>query len=137
MKNYQKLLYTLNEIHPFSKNLILLRIESTSKHTKMDFGYSALSKYHKGGWIRIAPHTHLHNPESGKKYMLTHVENITIAPEHFHFESTKDWCYFTLYFPPIPQVPCKIDFIEELEPSKDDFNMYDIELDPQYAEILI
>ena len=109
-------------------NLTLLRVTLSPEYTKVDMGYSAIRYYIKGGWIRISPKTHLRIKGSEEKYVLTHADNIPIAPEHHHFKSTRDWQYFSLYFPPIPQEDCIIDLIEAEIPDNNDFNIYRIPL---------
>jgi hypothetical protein len=57
---------------------------------------------------------------------LTNAEGITIAPAKLNFESTKDWRYFSLFFPPIPLKDCSLNIIEKENGNKNDFNYYDV-----------
>ena len=136
-KRKKRLLIELNEVREPNTNLVLLRAILDSEYTRLDFGYIATSYYVKGGWIRISPETYIKLHGDDKKYILTEAENIPIAPEHFHFESNKDWQYFSLYFPPIPQKSCSIDIIEEENPDDNDFNYYGIDLDIETATEII
>ncbi len=106
----------------------LLRIHLTSEHTKVDFGYVAKDIYINGGWIRIEPETFIENKITKQRYTLINAENIPLAPIHHYFESTKDWRYFSLYFPPLPQKDCVINIIEVENGTPNDFNYYNIEI---------
>ena len=128
MKREKTLVFGINVAREPNPNLTLLRVTITPEHTKLDMGYSAIRYYIKGGWIRISPKTHLRIQGSEEKFSLTKADNIPIAPNHHHFESTRDWQYFSLYFPPIPQEDCVIHLIEEENPTRNDFNIYDIQL---------
>ena len=111
------------------KNPKILRILMGNEYTQIDFGYVAPWMYNRGGWIRIAEHTHIQVQGSKKKYMLKEAKNIPLAPEQLNFESTEDWRVFSLLFEPIPLKDCVIDIIEEEEPNSDDFNFYNIKLE--------
>ena len=121
MKN-KTLLFTLNKKGHSRGNPDLLRITLFLDHTKIDFGYTAKEMYDSGGWIRIEQDTFIEIKETGKRYFLTHSEGIPINPEHHYFESKKEWRYFSLYFPAIPQNNCTINIIEIENGSKNDFN---------------
>ena len=109
-------------------NPILLRISLFPELTKIDFGYVTTEKYDNGGWIRIAPETFIENSENKKRYTITNAVGITIAPVLRNFESKKDWQYFSLFFPAIPQKDCKLNIIEVENGTPNDFNYYNIEL---------
>ncbi len=109
-------------------NAKLVRIQLTSEFTKVDFGYNARDLYIKGGWIRMAPDTFIEIVETGQRYTLQLAENIPIAPEQLHFESQKDWKYYSLFFPPIPHQDCTINIIEVENGLVRDFNYYGIKL---------
>lgn len=111
------------------KNPRILRILMGNEYIQIDFGYVAPWMYNRGGWIRIAAHTHIQVQGSKKKYALKEAKNIPLAPEQFNFESTEDWRVFSLLFEPIPLKDCVIDIIEEEEPNSDDFNFYNIKLE--------
>jgi len=111
------------------KNPRILRILMGNEYIQIDFGYVAPWMYNRGGWIRIAPHTHIRVQGSKKKYMLKEAKNIPLSPEQLNFESTEDWRVFSLLFEPIPLKDCVIDIIEEEEPNSDDFNFYNIKLE--------
>lgn len=137
-KRSKRLLIELNEVREPNTNLVLLRAILDVDFTRIDFGYIATSYFVKGGWIRISPNTYIQIKGDERKYTLTHADNIPIAPEHYHFESSKDWQYFSLYFPPIPQETCSVDIIEAENPDDNDFNYYGIKLDLDNAvEIII
>jgi hypothetical protein len=106
----------------------LLRILLTPEFTKIDFGYITNSIYINGGWIKMAPTTFIENTISKERYILTKAEGIPIAPIKHNFQSQKDWRYFSLYFPPIPQENCTINIIEKINGTPNDFNYYDVEL---------
>jgi hypothetical protein len=106
----------------------LLRIHLTPEYTKVDFGYVAKDIYINGGWIRIAPETFIENEINKQRYTLVNAENIPIAPIHHYFETTKDWRYFSLIFPPIPQNDSVLNIIEVENGTPNDFNYYNIEL---------
>src|ERR1035438_3811450 len=112
----------------------LLRIEFASTFTKVDFGYQATSQYPRGGWVRISRDTFIRVHKTGVKYTLTKADNITITPQQYEFKTTKDWLYFSLYFPPIPFANGKIDLIEKESDADDtNFNFYDILLNAKTA----
>lgn len=133
----KSLLIPLNIIREPNTNLVLFRVVMDKEFTRIDFGYVATDYFVKGGWIRISPETYLRRDGDNKKYKLTHADNIPIAPEQYHFKSTKDWQYFSLYFSPLPQESAIIDLIEEDIPDENDFNYYDIKLDLSTAEEII
>ena len=97
-----------------------------TEFTRLDFGYSAISIYIKGGWFNIYPQTHLRVHGIAEPFPLTHADGVTFAPDRFHFESNKDWAYFSLYFKPIPIQSCVIDVIEEEDATEDTFNYYGV-----------
>jgi hypothetical protein len=107
----------------------LLRIEFSPEFTKVDFGYQTTSYYIKGGWVRISKDTFIRLKSTGEKYTLTRADNIPIAPVHHHFNTSKDWLYFSLYFPAIDFKSGKIDLIEAEPGDPTDFNYFDIEID--------
>lgn len=104
----------------------LLRIVLDTEFTRLDFGYSAISIYIKGGWFNIYPQTHLRVHGIAEPFPLTHADGVTFAPDRFHFESNKDWAYFSLYFKGIPIKSCVIDVIEEEDATEDTFNYYGV-----------
>ena len=106
----------------------LLRIVLDTEFTRLDFGYSAISIYIKGGWFNIYPQTHLRVHGIAEPFPLTHADGVTFAPDRFHFESNKDWAYFSLYFKAIPIQSCVIDVIEEENPTKNNFNYYGVQV---------
>lgn len=107
--------------------LHLLRIEAREKYTKIDFGYQAKDYYDNGGWVNIYKTTYLLTNDK-IKLPLVNAENIPYAPDKHHFETTVDYLFFSLYFPPLPAGTDSIDFIESDEPGKDWFKFYDIDL---------
>ena len=121
----------LAEIHSPSlnrENPELLRVILSEDRTQIDFGYAASSIYIKGGWIRISADTFIQIKGSEKRYKLIEAKNISIAPALVEFESKSDWCVFSLFFEPIPIKDCIIDMIEEVNPTPNDFNYYNIEV---------
>lgn len=126
----QKKKYILHPrvIKNYRGNPDLLRIHLTPEHTKVDFGYVAKDLYINGGWIRIAPETFIENKVTKQRYTLINAENIPLAPMHHYFETKKDWRYFSLYFPPLPQKDCVINIIEVENGTPNDFNYYNIEI---------
>lgn len=134
IKRNKTLLVPLNIVREPNTNLVLFRAILNKEYTRLDFGYIATEEFVAGGWIRISPQTYLRRQGDETTYTLTHADNIPIAPDHYHFQSTRDWQYFSLYFPPIPQESTSIDLIEEDEPNDNDFNYYDIKLDLSIAE---
>jgi len=136
-KRKKTILIELNEIREPNTNLVLLRAVLDKEYTRLDFGYIATSYFVKGGWIRISPDTFIITKKDQLKYKLTHADNIPIAPEHFHFESNKDWQYFSLYFEPLAQENVMIDIIEDENPDDNDFNYYGIELNLDKASELM
>ena len=106
----------------------LLRIVLDNEYTRIDFGYATHSYYIKGGWFNIYPQTHLRVHGIAEPFPLTQTDGVTLAPDRFHFESNKDWAYFSLYFKPIPMKSCVIDVIEQENPTKDNFNYYGVEV---------
>ena len=124
-KNY---IFHPKVIKNYSGNPDLLRIHLTPEYTKVDFGYVAKDIYTNGGWIRIAPETFIENKMTKQRYMLVNAENIPLAPMHHYFETKKDWRYFSLLFPSIPQKDCVLNIIEVENGTPNDFNYYNIEL---------
>ncbi|MBK6953824.1 MAG: hypothetical protein IPH24_17780 [Crocinitomicaceae bacterium] len=109
----------------------ILRIMLHPEFTKVDFGYQATDHYIKGGWIRIDRNSFIEVVKTSKRYRMLRAENIPIAPEQLHFESTKDWRYFTLYFEPLPLAPTVINIIEDAFGNENDFNYYQVNLTPK------
>ena len=129
MKNQKKnYMFHPKVIKNYYSNPDLLRIHVTSEYTKLDFGYVAKDIYINGGWIRIAPETFIENKITKQRYTMVNAENIPLAPMHHYFETKKDWRYFSLFFPPIPQKDCIINVIEIEDGTANDFNYYNIEL---------
>jgi hypothetical protein len=127
-KNNIKLVFHLNWLGHGESNPKLLRINLFPEYTKIDFGYITTDKYDNGGWIKISPDTFIENINTKVRYKLTNAEGITISPAKLNFESTKDWRYFSLFFPPISQKDCTINIIEKENGTKNDFNYYDVSL---------
>ncbi len=115
------------------RNPEILRITLNAEFTKVDFGYQATSYYIKGGWIRIDRNTFIEVLKTLTRYKLVRAENIPIAPEQLHFESTRDWRYFSLYFEPIPMDASVINIIEDEFGNQDDFNYYKVKLSVKEA----
>jgi hypothetical protein len=109
-------------------NLQLLRVILHEEYTKVDFGYAASGYYIKGGWVRIHDCISIDSKTDGKSYKFLEAENIPVYPEQHHFESKRDWKYFTLYFEPLPYKDCVFDIIEQDPNDPNDFNFFDIHL---------
>ena len=126
----QKKIYIFHPkvIKNYLGNPDILRIHLTPEYTKVDFGYVAKDIYINGGWIKIASETFIENKITKQRYTLVNAENIPIAPMHHYFETKKDWRYFSLIFPPIPQNDCTLNIIEVENGSKNNFNYYGVEL---------
>lgn len=124
----KNLVFHLNANRLTESNPILLRVQLLAEYTKVDFGYVTTDLYDYGGWIRMASDSFLEIVETGQRYTLQLAENIPIAPEQLHFESKKDWKYYSLFFPPIPQKDCTINIIEVENGTPNDFNYYGIKL---------
>lgn len=122
------ILFTINKKGHSNSNPDLLRIILKPEHTKIDFGYTAKEIYKKGGWIRMEQDTFIEIKETGKRFLLIQATGIPINPEHHYFESKKEWRYFSLYFPAIPQTDCTINIIEIENGTRNDFNYYGVDL---------
>jgi hypothetical protein len=128
MKKKKTVLFTINKKGHAKSNPDLLRIILHQEYTKIDFGYTAKEIYESGGWIRMEKDTYLEIKETGNRFVLTQAFGIPINPEHHYFESKKEWRYFSLYFPPIPQTDCTINIIEIENGTSNVFNYYNIPL---------
>lgn len=133
IKKNKKLVFNLNVIGHGESNPILLRISLYPEITKIDFGYVTTDKYNYGGWIKIAPETFIENTITKERFVLTNAVGITLATAKCNFESNKDWQYFSLYFPPIPQKDCTLNIIEKIKGNKNDFNYYNVSLKMENA----
>jgi hypothetical protein len=133
IKKNKKLVFNLNIIGHGESNPILLRISLYPEITKIDFGYVTTDKYNYGGWIKIAPETFIENTVTKERFVLTNAVGITLAPAKRNFESNKDWQYFSLYFPAIPQKDCTLNIIEKIKGNKNDFNYYNVALKMENA----
>lgn len=133
IKNNKKLVFNLNLEGHGESNPILLRISLYPDVTKIDFGYVTTDKYDNGGWIKIAPETFIENTVTKNRFVLTNASGITIAPAKHNFESKKDWQYFSLYFPPLPQKDCTLNIIEKIKGNKNNFNYNDVALKMENA----
>ncbi|KAB1157938.1 hypothetical protein [Flavobacterium luteum] len=127
-KKNKKLVFHLNMLGHGPSNPILLRINLFPEFTKVDFGYSTTELYDNGGWIKIAPDTFIENVAYKERYTMTKAVGITVAPELRNFESKKDWQYFSLYFPPIPQKDCVLSIVEVENGTPNDFNYYNVDM---------
>jgi hypothetical protein len=127
-KKEKNIIFHLNQLGHSESNPILLRVQLFHEYTKIDFGYVTTDLYDHGGWIRMASETFLEIVETAQRFTLQLAENIPIAPVHHYFESKKDWRYFSLFFPPIPQKDCTINIVEAEYGTKNDFNYYNIRL---------
>jgi hypothetical protein len=133
IKKNKKLVFNLNIIGHGESNPILLRISLYPEITKIDFGYVTTDKYNYGGWIKIAPETFIENTVTKERFVLTNAVGITLAPAKRNFESNKDWQYFSLYFPALPQKDCILNIIEKIKGNKNDFNYYNVSLKMENA----
>jgi hypothetical protein len=133
IKKNKKLVFNLNIIGHGESNPILLRISLYPEITKIDFGYVTTDKYNFGGWIKIAPETFIENTVTKERFVLTNAVGITLAPAKRNFESNKDWQYFSLYFPALPQKDCILNIIEKIKGNKNDFNYYNVPLKMENA----
>ena len=133
IKKNKKLVFNLNIIGHGESNPILLRISLYPEITKIDFGYVTTDKYNYGGWIKIAPETFIENTVTKERFVLTNAVGITLAPAKRNFESNKDWQYFSLYFPALPQKDCTLNIIEKIKGNKNDFNYYNVPLKMENA----
>jgi hypothetical protein len=104
----------------------LLRITLTTDETKIDFGYQASDYYTNGGWIKISPKTYIKPKGTNKKLILTNAANIPYGPEKLHFNSSIEWRYFSLFFPPLQEGVDAIDLIEQEHGTDNDFNYFGI-----------
>lgn len=109
-------------------NLQLLRVVVTPLETKVDFGYQATDYYDRGGWIKINPQTFIRTDSSIKKLFLTNATNIPYGPERLNFNSTIEFRYFSLHFPPLPENVNSFDLIEKEDGTANDFNFFRIDL---------
>ena len=132
-KSKTQMLFNLPPCKGGEKRPLLLRVILSNEHTKVDFGYQTMRYYFEGGWVRMSKDTFIRVKPSGEKLTMLKAENIPIAPEMHLFKTRKDWLYFSLYFPPLPEGTKLIDLIEAEPDADDDFNFFDIELDPQKA----
>ena len=107
----------------------LLRIVFSNENAKVDFAYQTDDFYFKGGWVHIGANTFIRFKGEEYKYKLIEAVNIPIAPKHLHFNTTKDWLYFSLIFEPIPIKQAKFDLIEVENGAVTDFNYFDIFLE--------
>jgi len=128
LKNNKKILFQLDMLGHGTNNAVLLRIQLTSEHTKVDFGYTTGSIYIKGGWIKMAKETFIENVTTKKRYKMINAIGITIAPKKHNFTSNKDWRYYSLFFEPIEPGDCILDIIEKEKGNLNDFNYYGIVL---------
>ena len=129
MKKSTNISFLLNEpVYDKTGSPKLLRIEFNPKFTKVDFGYQATSYYVKGGWVRMSADTFIRNNETGERFTLTNAINIPIAPQQHHFDTSKDWLYYSLIFPPIDIKNGTIDLLEEEFGESTDFNYYNIQI---------
>ena len=110
------------------KNVQLLRIILDPQQTRVDFGYQATSHYIRGGWVRMSNETYIRVQPDGQKLKITGSENIPKGKTKHEFTTTKDWLYFSLYFPAIPFKTSIIDLIEKENSDGTDFNFHDIQL---------
>jgi hypothetical protein len=120
-----------------NSNLQLLRVTVSDVETKFDFGYQATNYYVNGGWIKISPDTFIKDTHSDKKHTLSNATNIPYGPEKLHFNSTIEWRYFSLHFPPISMKITNIDLIEKENGTANDFNFYGIRLDDESKKSLL
>jgi len=110
------------------ENLQLLRIILEPEQTRVDLGYQATDYYTRGGWVGMSDEAFIRIHPDGVKLRITGTENIPMGKNKHEFKSTRDWLYFSLYFPPIPFKTCRIDLIEREKSDGSDFNFYDIQL---------
>ena len=90
IKRNKTLLVPLNIVREPNTNLVLFRAILNKEYTRLDFGYIATEEFVAGGWIRISPQTYLRRQGDETRYTLTHADNIPIAPDHYHFQSTRE-----------------------------------------------
>ncbi len=133
MTSTTKSKYLLNapKYHAGEGRPVLLRMEFAPTYTKVDFGYQATAYYRKGGWVKISKDTFIRIHASGEVLRLLRAEHIPVAPTQHFFKTSKDWLYYSLYFPPMPMKKGFLDLVE-VDPGEDtDFNYMDIFLDPK------
>jgi len=127
-KSLAKYLFSAPRHNTPCKQVQLLRVISEGDFTRVDMGYQATSLYERGGWVRISEHTFIQVLPSGEKLKLNGAENIPVGEIKHEFKNTKEWLYFSLFFPPVPFKTCKVNLIEKENSTGTDFNFYDIEL---------
>ena len=116
----------------------LLRIVLTKAESKFDFGYQTSDYYIRGGWITISPKTFIRETGGTIKFTLQKSTNIPFGPQKHYFNSTIDWSYFSLHFPPLAKEIAKIDLIEAEPGTKNDFNFFNIKLkDPAKSDLIL
>lgn len=136
-KSIRRVLFNLPKCEGGRKRPQLLRVIVTEEHTKVDFGYQTMRYYVEGGWVRMSKDTFIRIKSTGEKLTMTKAENIPLAPERLEFKTRKDWLYFSLYFPPLPEGVKTIDVIEADPGKDDDFNFSNIHLDWEKAVELL
>jgi hypothetical protein len=129
MKKMQTKIIVNPQYAEHSSGPTLLRILLSKDYTKVDFGYQATAYYIKGGWVKIAKDTCILCKKTNKKYLMERAENIPVAPNRHHFNTIKDWLYYSLYFPPLDEKCTLIDLLEANPGKPNDFNYYNIKLD--------
>jgi hypothetical protein len=124
----KRIIYPIKTKRAELENLQLLRVETNSQYTKIDFGYTSTIFYERGGWVHINKKTFISVNGKQKEYVLLKAENIPFAPNQLSFNSSNDWLYFSLYFEAIPFNTKSIDVIENAD-DKNSFNFYKIPLE--------
>ncbi len=107
----------------------VLRIETNSELTKIDFIYYAKPYYINGGWVQISRDTFIRPKGSNLKLKLVSATNITITPKKTYLKSNKAILCYTLYFPALPESTKSIDIIECEATGENWFNFYDVSLE--------
>lgn len=120
-----------------TKNPQLLRIIMDEEYTRLDFGYQTVKIYKRGGWVKISKDTFLRSTSSNRKFRLIQAKNIPISPQKHHFQSKKDWLFFSLYFEPIPFNDSVFDMIEDENGDGSEFNYFGIEINTLNAHRMV
>lgn len=104
-----------------NKNLEIMSITIDEYYTRIDFKYTASSKYTNGGWVTIHKDTYIQPHGTEIKYSLLKTGNIPLAPMKHYFESCGEVLFYTLYFPPLSWKIDKINIVEAID-AENPFN---------------
>lgn len=124
----KRILYVVKSKRAELKQIQLLRVETASDYTKIDFAFSNPITYEGGSSVNINPMVFIRESGQTKTYPLLKADQLPLMANQLNFNTKQHWLFFSLYFDPIPKNANQIDVLED-EKNQLSLNFYKIPLE--------